>query len=123
LVASRGDAYLEDNLAFLRDGSPAPLVAGDIVRLDEKPVWPDGLSALPASQVLESVARRAGARPRDRDKTDTRIIRDLVERKGRVIDSQDEVGGYPAVEKRERKLDVPADNIEAWLAGFAAEVE
>ena len=30
-------------------------------------------------------------------------------RKGRIIDSQDDVGGYPVVEKRERKLDVPTD--------------
>jgi hypothetical protein len=123
LVASRGDAYLEDNLAFGRDGSPAPLVSGGITRLEQKPVWPEGFSALPSAQVLESVIRHAGARPKDRDETDKRIIRNLVERKGRVIDSQEEVGGYPAAEKRERRLDVPTDDIEAWLAGFAAAVE
>jgi hypothetical protein len=123
LVSSRGDAYLEDNLAFLRDGSPAPLVSGSITRLAERPVWPEGFSALPSAQVVESVVRHVGARPKDRDETDKRIIRNLVERTGRIIDSQDEVGGYPAVEKRERKLDVPADHVEAWLVEQAAAVE
>ena len=123
LAGKQGDAYLEDNLAFLRDGSPAPLVAGAITQLAEKPVWPEGLRALPSGQVVEAVARRAGARPKDRDATDTRIIRNLLERKGRIIDSQEDVGGYPAVEKRERKLDVPADGLAEWLVEQAAAVE
>ena len=123
LVGKQGDAYLEDNLAFRRDGSPAPLVAGAITQLTEKPVWPEGLRALPSDQVVDAVAKRAGARPKDRDETDRRIVNNLLERKGRIIDSQDDVGGYPVIEKRERKLDVPADNIEAWLKEHAAAVE
>lgn len=123
LVSSRGDAYLEDNLALRADGSPAPLVAGAVVRLAEKPVWPAGLIALPSGDVVASVVLHAGARPSDRDEVDKRIIREFGERKGRVIDSQDEVGGYPKSEMQRRKLYVPPDQVDEWLTRMAEEVE
>jgi len=44
-------------------------------------------------------------------------------RKGRIIDSQREVGGYPTCEPTARKLDVPTEGVEAWLATFADKVE
>lgn len=123
LVASKGDAYLEDNLAFKRDGSPAPLLSGNVNILKEKPAWPDGLCALPSGDVVESVIRHAGARPKDRDSIDRRIIRNLIERKGRVIDSQDEVGGYPAPVSQAQRLDIPPDRVDAWLSERAAALE
>ena len=95
LLGMKGDAYMEDNLAFGRDGQPVPLTAGAINLLDKKPVWPDGLVALPAAKVIEHVLANAGARPKDRDEVDRRIVREVRERKGRLIDSQEQVGGYP----------------------------
>jgi hypothetical protein len=123
LVASKGDAYLEDNLALKRDGSPAPLLSGNVNVLKEKPAWPDGLCARPSGDVVESVIRHAGARPKDRDSIDRRIIRNLIERKGRVIDSQDEVGGYPAPVSQAQRLDIPPDRVDAWLSERAAALE
>jgi len=123
LVASKGDAYMEDNLAFTSDGNPGVLVSGDVNILDEKPVWPEGLEPLSADEGSEHVLRNAGARPLDRDETDTRIINDFREREGRVIDSQDEVGGYPKADMTSRKLDIPTENIEQWLAKMAMEIE
>jgi hypothetical protein len=95
LLGGKGDAYMEDNLAFGRDGQPAPPTAGAINLLDKKPLWPEGLVPLPASKVMEHVLANAGARPKDRDETDRRIVREVRERKGRLIDSQEQVGGYP----------------------------
>jgi pectate lyase len=123
LVASKGDAYMEDNLAFTQDGNSGPLVSGDVNILDKTPVWPEGLHPLPADEVAEYVLKNAGARPSDRDETDLRIIKDFMEKGGRIIDSQDEVEGYPKVEMTSRKLDVPTDNVEEWLAKMAMEVE
>ena len=123
LVSSKGDAYMEDNLAFTRDGQPAPLVSGVINRLSEKPVWPEGLRPLPSGDTVVYVTQHAGARPRDRDDIDKRIIRNLVERKGRVIDSQDDVGGYPKVEMTKHTLNVPPEKVEAWLAEQAEALE
>ncbi len=123
LVGTRGDAYLEDNLAFRADGTPAPLVSGAVNRLAEKPVWPAGLRALPAADAVASVIQHAGARPKDRDEVDRRIMQDFIGRTGRVIDSQDEVGGYPRVEMRTRKIDVPSEKVDEWLGRLAAEME
>lgn len=90
-----GSAYLEDNLAFDRSGSPAPLVDDRIVILEEKPIWPEGLRPMAAGAAVDHVLKNAGARPWDRDAIDRRIRKDLEERKGRIIDTQEEVGGYP----------------------------
>lgn len=123
LVAHRGDAYLEDNLAFGPDGKPIRQVSGNITRLNEKPVWPEGLRVLPSKDVFDYVIKHAGARPWDRDDIDKRIIRDFLDRKGRVIDSQNEVGGYPKIRVTARKLDVPDENIDVWLDKLARELE
>lgn len=123
LVARRGDVYLEDNLAFKRNGKPAPLVSGNINRLKEKPVWPEWLRAIPSNNTVEYVIKHAGARPKDRDDTDKRIIKEFEERKGRVINSQDDVGGYPKVEMTKRPLDIPDKNVDHWLARMAKDLE
>lgn len=123
LVSTRGDAFLEDNLALRADGTAAPLVSGNVNCLSERPCWPAGLRALPAADVVGSVTRHVGARPKDRDAVDRRIIGDFTERKGRVIDSQDEVGGYPNAEMQTRALAIPSGNVDAWLDACAREVE
>jgi hypothetical protein len=37
---------------------------------------------------------------------------------GRIIDSQDEVGGYPDHEPAYRELDIPETDLKSWLASF-----
>jgi hypothetical protein len=119
---SRGSAYLEDNVALDASGDALEVAGSGITMLAEKPAWPAGLVALPTSAVVESVLARAGARPQDRDAVDTRIVADFMGGTGRIIDSQDDVGGYPAPAPTTRKLDVPED-VDAWLATLAAELE
>ena len=123
LVEPLGDAYMEDNQALDREGKPAALTRGRITILREKPAWPQGLRALPSDAVLDHVLTHAGARPGDRDGVDARIIRDVRNRRGRIIDSQDDVGGYPKAEMTRRKLDLPDGDIEAWLRRLASELE
>jgi len=114
---------MRNNISLARDGKEAPMMSGDINVLKEKPVWPAGLVAKPAKETLEWVLVHAGARPKDRDEVDKRIVRDVRNREGRFIDSQEEVGGYPHVAPVHRKVDVPATNVEAWLAKLAADLE
>ncbi|MFW6164400.1 MAG: pectate lyase family protein [Planctomycetota bacterium] len=123
MVARPGAVFLADNIALDSAGQPVKVVGKGVRVVEEKPVWPEGLEPLPAEKVLDHVARHVGARPRDRDAADRRIIRDLRRRKGRIIDSQDDVGGYPQVQPVRRKLDVPGENVEEWLARMAAEVQ
>ncbi len=42
--------------------------------------------------------RHAGARPWDRDPHDIRVIFDVAEGRGEIIDNESQVGGYPHVE-------------------------
>ncbi len=121
LVSSKGDAYLEDNIAQDRTGAAVPLTSGNIRILNEKPIW-GNITPLPASAVIDHVVESAGARPKDRDEIDQRIIREFLAREGRMINSQQEVGGYPQINMVRRPLDIPAD-VDAWLAQLAAELE
>ncbi|OHE78557.1 MAG: hypothetical protein A3G75_09505 [Verrucomicrobia bacterium RIFCSPLOWO2_12_FULL_64_8] len=50
---------------------------------------------------------RAG--PWDRDAIDERIVRESREGTGRIIDSEEQVGGYPVVAPNRRQFD-----LEAW---------
>jgi hypothetical protein len=120
---SRGSAYLDDNVALDRSGAPVPLAGATISVLPQKPAWPDWLVALPSTSVLESVLAHAGARPKERDAVDTRIVADVTAGSGAIIDSQNTVGGYPTAEATERRLDVPSENLDAWLESFADQLE
>jgi hypothetical protein len=120
---SSGTAYLDDNIAWDKAGGPAPLVAPEVQQLPERVAWLEGLSAKPAASVEEWVLEHAGARPKQRDAVDLRIIASVRERSGRLIDSQNEVGGYPAAPATERPLEVPAEGVEEWLDQMARALE
>lgn len=132
LVMVGGDSvlelYVKDNLTRDLNGKPVAEHAvmlttsktAAISLLPEAPVWPEGLRARPAAEVKEHVLRNAGARPWDRDEVDQRIVRQVREGTGRIIDSQEQVGGYPHPAATQRTLDVPSTGIDAWLAGFVA---
>jgi hypothetical protein len=93
-----------DNIAIDRQGRPLPMLGryttspARIVEVPRPPVWPEGLAVLPAGQVETHVLRFAGARPWDRDAHDIRIVFDVAEGRGRIIDDESEVGGYPRQE-------------------------
>jgi hypothetical protein len=70
--------------------------------------------------VVEQVLRDVGSRPWKRDPIDQRIIDTVLQKTGRIIDSQEEVGGYPKPAMTTRALQPPATGLEAWLAGFVA---
>ena len=122
LVRSRGDAYLEDNMAIDASGQSVVMTSGEITVLPDRPVWPIGLTAHPSANVIDLVVKNVGARPWDRDAVDLKIIEDLGNRQGRVIDSQEEVGGYPVVEEVRRPLAVPTTDLETWPRSFELEM-
>ena len=61
------------------------------------------------------MARFAGARPAERDAIDTRIVSEALTGAARIIDSQDEMGGYPKIEPKTRQLEVPATGRSQWV--------
>ena len=90
--------------------------------LPEPPLWPEGLEVLGQAETLWHVARFACARPGDRDTTDARIVRQALSGTAHIIDSQEDVEGYPEVETVTRKLDVPAEDRLQWLNEQSAAV-
>lgn len=116
--------FAHDNLALNRDGKSAPQVGGGPKMLKEVPFWPEGFKPWPAEQTADQVLAGVGARPWDRDAVDQRIIDGVRERSGRIIDSQDQVGGYPKQEPTRHELKIPADakQIDAWLESFIPRV-
>jgi hypothetical protein len=133
-VANGTRIYLEDNetpgctsdpWSAARDDSPSWFN----VKANEPPIWIDGLTVLPSSQVKEWVLANAGARPWDRDEVDARIVSGVLNGTGRIIDSQDDVGGWPDTEPTYRTLDLPDrpydddngdgyTNLEEWIFAF-----
>lgn len=120
----QGQAFMHDNLAYTRGGAPAALLAGGIATLAEAP-FANARDAIPAARLRDWILANAGARPADRDATDRRLMAEISTGTGRQIDSQEEVGGYPAAVATHRALTPPADTpgVEAWLAAFRREVE
>lgn len=67
-----------------------------------------------AKKALKEVLAHAGASLK-RDVVDDRVVRDVKERSGRVIDSQDEVGGWPELKGAPAPLDSDGDGMpNAW---------
>ena len=132
--------YVHDNIGSELGSDPWDLVQNESalsresLQASSPPVWPAGLSARPASATVDWVLTNAGARPADRDLVDQRIVDDVRNGAGVIIDSPADVGGWQELEQNTRALTLPANpnadddgdgytNLEEWLHAFAAEVE
>ena len=51
---------------------------------------------MPAVEVQKSVLMNVGARPWDRDYDDVRLLADVAEGRGTIIDSEQALHGYPS---------------------------
>lgn len=96
------DVFMQNNLAVdLLGESTIPMIGRyttapvRINELKQAPELPFGVRLLPSGQVQDAVIAAAGATPWDRDPIDRRIVADVIEGRGEIIDSQAEVGGYP----------------------------
>jgi hypothetical protein len=95
------ELYMKDNIAVDRIGRPLPMLgryttsAAKIIEVKTGPAFPEGVKPLAAVDVENSVIANAGARPWERDEVDWRVIADTIEGRGKIIDSEQEVGGYP----------------------------
>jgi hypothetical protein len=128
---------------FLADNAPSksddPWSAARVdvtfgVMASEPPVPFRRVTWRSADEMQLWVLKNAGARPADRDAVDARVVDDVANRSGRIIDSQDEVGGWPALGTQVRPLSLPeapnADpdgdgytNMDDWLHQRSREVE
>jgi len=106
--------------------------------------WPAGMTTLPSSEnvVREHVLKYSGARPADRDSADRRIVEEVRNRTGSIINCvapngttrcNRNGGGWPSLAVNRRALTLPANpntvtasgytNLELWLHRMSAQVE
>lgn len=103
--------YDKDNLAVDRWGNPAPKRGSyetgpaRIIDVETPHLDLSGLTILPAPLVEDYVLRYSGARAWDRDLNDVRVLADAAEGRGGIINSQDEVGGYPTFSVTRKAFD------------------
>jgi len=111
---------------------PPPPVASVLV--SSAPVWVEPFEPIAVSQLQSVVLSGAGARPASRDSVDERIVQSVQNRTGTIIDSQNDVGGYPVSPPISVSLSIPenphedddADGytiVEEWLHSLAAGLE
>jgi pectate lyase len=96
--------YGKDNRAVDRHGNPLPMFGryGETgAKLIEKAApLADlaGYDILPSGEVETTLLATAGARPWDRGAEEIRVLFFIAEGRGDILDSEDEVGGYPRLE-------------------------
>ncbi len=94
--------YLADNLAQDRNGQPLPhtgrYTSGPAQMVPARePDLPPGLRWLPAQELERVLPRLVGARPWARDPLDFKLLSDVVEDRGQMIDNEygNNAGGLP----------------------------
>lgn len=94
---------------------------------------PLGYTPLASTATEAYVLANCGARPAERDATDTRVVATVTNRNGNFVADPADVGGYPTLTPTTRTLSTPISphvdsgngytNLEVWLQGYAAGVE
>ena len=102
------EVYWEDNIMLGEQIKKDRMLTGDHTLVGEKPVWSSQIEVIPAHKIKDKLLDEAGARPWNRDQIDIRIIQEIKKGKNRIIDSEQEVGGYPTLEPSNKKFD-PAE--------------
>jgi hypothetical protein len=109
-IGGAGDVeyYAKDNIAVDKIGNPLPMTGrygvthARIVPAKTPSVWPPFTPVMPVEDVETQLLRDVGARPWDRDYHDERLVGDVAEGRGWIIDSQEEVHGYLDVKPQRR---------------------
>ncbi|MBN1182466.1 MAG: hypothetical protein JXB49_09285 [Bacteroidales bacterium] len=121
-----GWAYIKDNILLDRTTGDKLIEKDEnIFEKWEDGFWPVNYPIKSPREALNSVLKGVGARPSQRSDIDKRIVNDVINGTGEIINSQSQVGGYPSYRQTYRKLDIPesiADR-KAWLECFADSLE
>jgi hypothetical protein len=95
--------YGRDNRAVDRLGNALPMfgrygeTSAHLIERDAPLASLDGYDVLPSGAVETTLLARAGARPWDRGSEEIRVLNFIAEGRGRIIDDEKEVGGYPNI--------------------------
>lgn len=111
VAGNQVDGY-PDVTAHNRRGIRYPI--GGIVELAEPQPIPGRGDLQTASKAYEAVLAGAGAILPKRDAADARVVEEVRNGTGRLINSQKQVGGYPELVQTEAPVDSDHDGIPDW---------
>ncbi len=95
--------------------TPSEVDGRKLFELATEPFAVPPVTATSAREAYEQVLARAGAMRPVRDAVDLRIIEEVRSGKGRIIDSQKDVGGWPVYRPVQAPLDTDGDGMpDAW---------
>jgi hypothetical protein len=102
--------YLRDNVAVDANGKPMPqtgsyTASGARILKAETPYLPASLKPVPSARLENLIYMSAGMRPWARDPVDFKIISDVAEGRGHIVDSEAQSSGYPAYAPTRRAFD------------------
>ncbi|WP_123539119.1 DUF1349 domain-containing protein [Halosimplex salinum] len=120
-VFGQGEVAAEDNVQ--NDDADVPMIGDDVAQLDSRPLFPSELTPIASGETKAHNLENAGARPADRTDHDRRIVSNIRNGEGGVIDSQEEVGGYPDLAENTDEISVPDSGLRVWLREEAHAVE
>lgn len=127
--------------------SLAVVEMADVSSQDRTPTWLPDVDYIATDTLVDTLAECSGARPRDRDPVDERVVASLLAGDGSLTDCVEESssacstksprtppGGWPPLAENQVELDIPPDpngdddddgytNAEEWLHMSAAELE
>jgi pectate lyase len=110
--------YKDTSKNGIIDGTPANsgsrLVDGTYTSVSQRFDLPQ-VQTTDAPQAYIQVLSRAGASI-FRDSVDRRVIQNVMEQRGAIIDSQNEVGGYPGLPSGSLPADSNSDGVPDWYA-------
>ncbi len=123
MLGGDGDLALfaQDNIAVDWKGDALPQSGfyttgrARILDADAPMPLPTGLPVLAPQDVERFVLANAGARPWDRDGQDVRVLANAAEGRGKIINSQSEVGGYPNMPATVRSFDPEMWDMETMM--------
>ena len=97
------DGPLPDDYLHIEQGGP------EIILATSPPFWPDGFAAEPTAELENAIVDHVGAWPAARDSVDLRIIDQVLDRSGVIIDRPSDVGGLIKHPPTYRALDIPGE--------------
>jgi hypothetical protein len=108
--------YMDDNIAIDDNGKPMPMTgrySASTARMitPATPYLPPGLVPMKAVDLENAIYMSAGMRPWMRDAVDFKILSDVAESRGKIVDSEAESSGYPNYKPTQRPFDASEWNL------------
>ena len=118
---------------YVNDNKMENVRAGLATNTQTRPIWFELLTPDPSTNIENQLLLGAGSRPKDRDSVDNRVITEIKNRSGRIIDNPSDVGGWPTLAQNTRAFPVPANpnadddsdgytNLEELLHQYASQL-